>query len=59
MKTRSRSIVEGRREIGEKRNEKWRQLSPQKQLAELDSRLGKGVGAVKQRAKLQKLIDQG
>lgn len=34
------------------RNSAWAELSPQKQLAELDRRLGKGVGARKQRARL-------
>jgi hypothetical protein len=34
------------------RNEAWAGLSPAKQLAELDRRLGRGVGAVKQRARL-------
>jgi hypothetical protein len=34
------------------RNAGWSELSPQKQLAELDRRLGKGVGARKQRARL-------
>lgn len=34
------------------RNAAWAELSPQKQLAELDRRLGKGQGARKQRARL-------
>jgi hypothetical protein len=34
------------------RNEAWAGLPAQKQLAELDRRLGKGVGARKQRARL-------
>jgi hypothetical protein len=34
------------------RNEAWAGLSSQKQIAELDRRLGKGVGARKQRARL-------
>jgi hypothetical protein len=34
------------------RNEAWASMSAQKQLAELDRRLGKGVGARKQRARL-------
>ncbi len=38
------------------RNEVWAKLSPTDQLASLDSRLGKGVGAKKQRAKLQAKI---
>lgn len=34
---------------GEVRNAAWRKLSPQEQLAEIDRRLGKGVGAKRQR----------
>ena len=48
---------DARRERAEKRNEDWCKLSPQKQLADLDARLGKGVGAAKQRAKLQAKIE--
>jgi hypothetical protein len=48
---------DARRERAEKRNEDWSNLSPQRQLADLDARLGKGVGATKQRAKLQAKID--
>lgn len=39
------------------RAQTWAALSPAKQLAALDARLGKGVGAQKQRARLQALID--
>ena len=35
----------------------WAKLSPQEQLAALDKRLGKGVGAEKQRAKIQARIE--
>lgn len=41
-----------RREEGEQRNEAWRKLTPAEQLASLDRRLGKGVGAKRQRRKL-------
>jgi len=33
--------------------------TPQQQLARLDEKLGEGVGATKERARLQKLIDDG
>ena len=50
-----KSTVE-RRIDAEARQEEWARLTPQQQLAELDSRLGKGIGAKKQRAKLAKAI---
>lgn len=37
------------------RNAAWAELSPLKQLADLDRRLGKGVGARKQRARLARV----
>jgi hypothetical protein len=43
-----------RREEAQKREEAWRALTPQAQLYALDSRLGHGVGAKKQRARLAK-----
>ena len=39
------------------RNEYWAQLTPEQQLDILDIRLGKGIGAKKQRAKIQYKID--
>ena len=39
------------------RNEEWAKLTPEQQLERLDNRLGKGVGARKQRAKIQYKID--
>ena len=39
------------------RNEYWAQLTPEQQLENLDSRLGKGVGAKKQRARIQYKIN--
>ena len=42
-----------RREEGEERNIEWRKLTPAQQLASLDRRLGKGVGAKRQRTKLK------
>lgn len=39
------------------RNAAWSKLSPKEQLEALDRRLGKGVGAQKQRARLQGLIN--
>lgn len=51
-----KTIAEKRAEAVE-RNESWADLSPKQQLADLDRRLGKGEGAKKQRAKIQKAID--
>ena len=39
------------------RNEAWVQLTPEQQIADLDRRLGKDIGAKKQRAKIQNKID--
>ena len=40
----------------EERALNWQAMSPKEQLKSLDSRLGKGIGATKQRAKIEKLI---
>ena len=39
------------------RNNFWASLTPQQQLESLDNRLGEGIGAKKQRAKIQAKID--
>ena len=39
------------------RNEAWAKLTPEQQLASLDERLGKGIGAKKQRARIQYKIN--
>ena len=39
------------------RNEAWVKLTYEEQLADLDRRLGKGIGAKKQRARIQYKID--
>ena len=36
---------------GVERNDYWRSLTPDAQIASLDARLGKGVGAKRQRTK--------
>lgn len=48
-----------KREEAEARNSEWAARSPKNQLAELDRRLGKGVGAKKQRAKIAEKIKEG
>tara|TARA_Y100001963_G_scaffold19924_1_gene25254 strand:+ start:245 stop:484 length:240 start_codon:yes stop_codon:yes gene_type:complete len=52
--TRSRSE---RQKEAEQRNEEWKSLSLQQQLDSLDLRFGKGIGAKKQRARIQYKID--
>ena len=42
-----------RSERAEKMLQQWRELTPQQQLAALDERLGKGLGARKQRRRLE------
>ena len=39
------------------RNEIWAKLTYEQQLADLDRRLGKGIGAKKQRSRIQYKID--
>lgn len=39
------------------RGERWKKLTTTQQIKELDRRLGRGVGAAKQRARLQKILD--
>ena len=41
----------------EQRNEAWKLLSLQQQLESIDLRLGKDIGAKKQRARIQHKID--
>ena len=43
---------EVKRTEGAERNEYWRSLTPAQKIASLDARLGKGVGAKRQREKL-------
>lgn len=51
-----RKGYERKLEEGQLRNALWRKLSPAEQVISLDRRLGVGVGAVRQRAKLAKAI---
>lgn len=43
------TTIEQRRVEGEARNVAWRALNPKQQLAELNTRLGVGLGATRQR----------
>lgn len=49
--------LEGRMENVARNQEARAERTPQQQLATLDKRLGDGLGAVKERAKLQKQIE--
>ena len=48
---------ETKRQEAAERQEFWSELTPKQQLADLDRRLGKGVGAKKQRARLAEKLD--
>ena len=50
---------ERRQKEAVQRNRDWQSMSLLEQLAELDNRFGKGVGAIKQRTKIQNMIDAG
>ena len=45
-------------EEGNERNAYWRSLSPVDQYADLDRRLGKGVGARRQREMISKRMEK-
>lgn len=47
---------ESRKQNADASNQTWRAMSPKDQLAELDKRLGRGMGAAKQRARLQQAL---
>jgi hypothetical protein len=46
-----------KRSEAKERQEAWAKLGLKGQLSALDARLGKGLGATKQRARIQRLID--
>ena len=48
--------LKGRKEEALERQTAWDNLSPQQRVSELDRRLGAGVGAVSQRARLADLL---
>lgn len=47
-----------RKEEAIKRNAAWNMLTPEQKIKDLDIRLGVGLGASKQREKLNKLINK-
>lgn len=53
---RRNSIKEAKKAEAKARNAAWAKLSPIEQLASLNKRLGNGVGAVKQRNRIKKLL---
>lgn len=52
----ARTVKELKRKEAAERQSYWNSLSTTEKLANLDRRLGKGVGAKKQRKKLEKLL---
>ncbi len=51
--------LEQRRKEAKERDAFAASLTPKQKLANLDKKFGKGVGAKRERARLQKLIDHG
>ena len=51
-------IKQQKREDAIKRNELWNKLTPQQKIQQLDQKFGIGIGAKKQRTKLQKQIEE-
>lgn len=52
----TKASINVRRKLAAERQATREKLSPSQQLAVLDSRLGVGVGAVKERARLQRIL---
>jgi hypothetical protein len=52
MKSHEQKVKEGI-----ERNAFWQSLTPAEQMRNLDSRLGKGIGAVRQRAMIAKRME--
>ena len=50
--------IERKMKEGLERKEYWDSLTPQEKLKDLDRRLGVGQGAVRQRAKLEAIINK-
>lgn len=61
-KTRRAQFADARKDVVQaavdERNEYYRSLTPERKLEELDRRLGKGVGAKKERAKIALLMEK-
>lgn len=55
---RSKERRDALREAAEAASERWQALSPAEQLKKLDSRLGDGVGASKQRKKIAAKLEE-
>ena len=49
-------LLEEKQAEASERQKLYSKLTPQQKIADLDKRLGKGIGAKRQRAKLQTLI---
>jgi hypothetical protein len=57
-KARNAERARERQVVIDERLNHWRSLTPQQQLTELDRRLGKGIGAKKQRARIAEQLSK-